>query len=88
MFYVSVALIDGAHYPSTALLPTHLEALGVLPLPGHYDCHFCCGPLRLCGDGGELLLHPQHLAHADRRERGLSSSTSRKARRQGDSAEA
>lgn len=76
LFYVSVGLSDGAHHPSAALLPTHLEALGVLPLSRHYDRHVCRGPLRLRGDGGELLLHPQHLAHADRRECGLSSSTS------------
>lgn len=79
LFYVSVGLSDGAHHPSAALLPTHLEALGVLPLPRHHDRHVCRGPVRLRGDGGELLLHPQHLAHADRRERGLPPAASRQA---------
>lgn len=58
MFCVSVVLSDGAHYTSAALLPAHLEALGVLPLSGNHDCYICRGPLRLRGDGGELFLHP------------------------------
>lgn len=79
---------DGAHHPSAALLSAHLEALGVLPLPRHHDCDVGGGPIRLRGDGGELLLHPQHLAHADCGERGLPPAASRQARRQGDPDEA
>lgn len=72
-------LSDCAHHPASTLLPAHLEALGVLPFPGHHDCHICRGTLRLCGDRGELLLHTQHLAHADCRECGLSPATSSQA---------
>lgn len=79
---------DGAHHPSAALLPAHLEALGVFPLPRHHDRHLGRGALRFRGDGGELLLHPQHLAHADRGQRGLPPAAARQARRQGDPAEA
>lgn len=79
---------DGADHSTPALLPAHLEALGLLPVPRHHDRHICCGSLRLRGDGGELLLHPQHLAHANRRECGLPFAASRQARRQGDPTEA
>ncbi|XP_064903237.1 transmembrane protein 8B isoform X3 [Columba livia] len=63
--------LDSSHYPSPPLLPTNLEALGFLPVPRSADCGGCRAALRLCGDRGELLLHPQHLAPAHRRQRWL-----------------
>lgn len=62
---------DGSHHPSPPLLPTNLEALGILPVPGSTDRSGGCAALRLRGDRGELLLHPQHLAPAHRRQRRL-----------------
>lgn len=62
---------DSSHYPSPPLLPTNLEALGFLPVPRSADCGGCRAALRLCGDRGELLLHPQHLAPAHRWQRWL-----------------
>jgi len=83
-----VVLSDSAYHPSQTLLPANLEALGVLSLPGHYDRYICRGTVCLRGDRGELLLHPQYLAHADRRECGFPPAASRQTRRQGDAAEA
>lgn len=85
--FISGVLSDGAHGSPAALLPAHLEALGLLPLPRHHDRHVRRGAVRVRGDGGELLLHPQHLAHADRRQRGFPFAASLQTRRQGDPAE-
>lgn len=79
---------DCAHHPPAPLLPTDLEALGLLPVPRHHHCHISGGLIRLRGDWGELLLHPQHLAHAHRRERRLPSSTTCQTRRESHSPEA
>lgn len=57
-----------------------MEALALLPLPGDPHRQLSGRPLRLCGDGGELLLHSQHLAHAYCRQRWLPSSTTCQAR--------
>ncbi|XP_068782036.1 post-GPI attachment to proteins factor 6 isoform X1 [Struthio camelus] len=63
--------LDGSHHPPPPLLPADLEALGFLPVPRGADRRRRRAALRLRGDGGELLLHPQHLAPAHRRQRGL-----------------
>ncbi|XP_074424497.1 transmembrane protein 8B-like isoform X3 [Larus michahellis] len=62
---------DSSHHPAPPLLPADLEALGFLPVPGSADCSSRCAALCLCGDKGELLLHPQHLAPAHRQQRWL-----------------
>lgn len=78
---------DCAHHPSAPLLPTNLEALGVFPVSWHHHRHIGSGPVRLRGDGRELLLHPQHLAHADRRKRRLPSASPCQTRRESHSPE-
>ena len=83
-----VCLLDCAHRPTAPLLPSDLEALGVFPPPRNSDRHLRRGPVRLRGNPGELLLHPQHLAHADRRERGLPVAPSCQGQHQGDTVEA
>lgn len=74
--------IDCAHHPAAPVLPTDVEALGVFPVPWHHDCHISGGLVCFCGDRGELLLHPQHLAHADRRKRRVSFATACQTRRE------
>lgn len=66
---------DGSQHPPAALLPAHLAALDLLPPARGPDRRLGRAALRFCGDGGELLLYPQHLAHADRRQRGLLAAT-------------
>nr|XP_048690646.1 transmembrane protein 8B isoform X1 [Caretta caretta] len=73
--------LDGAQHPPASLLPPHVAALGLLPGPGRADRGGRRAALRLRGDGGELLLHPQHLAHADRRQRGLPAAPAPQGRR-------
>lgn len=79
---------DCAHHPPAPLLPADLEALGLFPVPWHHHCHISGGLIRLRGDRGELLLHPQHLAHAHRRERRLPSAATCQTWRESHSPEA